>query len=115
MLTYRPKVPSPPPIGSTAAPRLEGQPPGRALYWRARQFLRQHGRKLWWLHSAYALGLGISVVAFAQKGFDHARWLCVTLGLAWLTVVVFFRLFGTGTMQAPLEIAAPKTSSAFTR
>jgi Family of unknown function (DUF5924)/Protein of unknown function (DUF2914) len=113
MLTYRPKVPSPPPIGTAAPPRLEDGSRGREVYWRIRRFFREHGRKLWWLHSAYALGLGISVVAFAQKGFEHARWLCVTLGLAWLTVVVFFRLFGSGAMQAPLEIAAPKTKLRF--
>ncbi|MDB5219614.1 MAG: putative rane protein, partial [Myxococcaceae bacterium] len=45
---------------------------------RLRSFMKTHGRKLWWLHSAYALGLGITVVTFAQKGFDHARWLAVT-------------------------------------
>jgi hypothetical protein len=59
---------------------------------RVRAFLRLHGRKLWWLHSAYALLLGCSVVAFAQKGFEHARWLSVSLGAAWLLVVAIFRL-----------------------
>src|SRR5690606_24864240 len=54
---------------------------------------------LWWLHSAYALGLGVAVVAFAQKGFDHARWLAVSVGAAWLLVVLFFRLFGSGGRQ----------------
>jgi hypothetical protein len=63
---------------------------------RVRALLRAHGRKLWWLHSAYALGLGASVVVFAQKGFGHARWLAVTLGLAWLLVVLIFRLFASG-------------------
>src|SRR5262245_18779304 len=29
---------------------------------RIRTFMQKHGRKLWWLHSAYALGLGIAVV-----------------------------------------------------
>lgn len=57
---------------------------------RVRTFLRAHGRKLWWLHSAYALLLGCGVVAFAQKGFDHARWLSVSLGAAWLLVVAIF-------------------------
>jgi hypothetical protein len=52
-----------------------------------RAFLREHGRRLWWLHSAYALGIGAGVVAFAQRGFDHARWLAVSLGLAWVLVV----------------------------
>jgi Family of unknown function (DUF5924)/Protein of unknown function (DUF2914) len=74
---------------------LGGAPPMRLLT-RVRLFLREHGRKLWWLHSAYALGLGAGVVLFAQKGFEHARWLAVALGLAWLLVVLVFRLFGSG-------------------
>lgn len=61
-----------------------------------RTFLRDHGRKLWWLHSIYAMGLGVGVVAFAHRGFDHARWMAVTLGLAWLLLVLFFRLFASG-------------------
>ncbi len=56
-----------------------------------RAFLRAHGHKLWWLHSAYALALGTGVVFFAQQGFEHARWLAVSLGVAWLLVVVLFR------------------------
>lgn len=72
---------------------------------RVRAFLKRHGRKLWWLHSAYALGLGTSVVAFAQKGFDHARWLAVSVGAAWLLVVLFFRLFGSGERQRRLGAA----------
>ena len=67
--------------------------PREGLRARARRLWRQHGRKLWWLHSVYALGLGVSVVTFAQKGFDHARWLAVTLGATWLLVVLFFRAF----------------------
>jgi hypothetical protein len=63
---------------------------------RMRALLRDHGRKLWWLHSAYALALGAGVCAFAQRGFSHARWLAVSLGLAWLLVVLLFRVFGSG-------------------
>src|SRR5262245_48906968 len=70
---------------------------------RLRAFLQRHGRKLWWLHSVYALGLGVTVVAFAQKGFDHARWLAVSVGAAWLLVVLFFRLFGSGRQQEQLH------------
>jgi hypothetical protein len=66
---------------------------------RLRAFTNKHGRKLWWLHSAYALGLGVTVVTFAQKGFDHARWLAVSASAAWLLVVLFFRLFGSGKNQ----------------
>jgi hypothetical protein len=67
---------------------------------RARRFLREHGHRLWWLHSAYALALGAGVVAFARQGFDHARWLAVSLVLAWLLVVLLFRLFGSGDVRA---------------
>lgn len=59
---------------------------------RARGFFRSHGHKLWWLHSVYALLLGCSVVLFAHKGFEHARWLSVSLGAAWLLVIAIFRL-----------------------
>lgn len=74
---------------------LGGSAPLR-LRTRVSRFLRAHGRKLWWLHSAYALALGAGVVAFARKGFGHARWLAVSLVLAWLLVVLLFRLFGSG-------------------
>lgn len=94
--------------------RVVGPVPYRpSLQDRARQFMRAHGRKLWWLHSAYALGLGVSIVAFAQKGFDHARWLAVSTGAAWLLVVLFFRVFGSGRDQAHLQGAAPKVRLRF--
>lgn len=80
---------------------------------RLRSFMRVHGHKLWWIHSAYALGLGIAVVVFAQKGFDHARWLAVSLGAAWLLVVLFFRLHGSGREQAHLEVARPRVKLRF--
>ncbi|HEX9294585.1 MAG TPA: DUF5924 family protein [Polyangiaceae bacterium] len=66
----------------------------RRLRERVRAFVALHGRKLWWLHSLYALALGAFVVAFAQKGFENARWLSISIGVAWLLVVLFFRLFG---------------------
>lgn len=79
---------------------------------RVRAFLKLHGRKLWWLHSAYALGLGVTVVTVAQKGFDRARWLAVSASAAWLLVVLFFRLFGSGRNQA-LAHVAPKAKLRF--
>ena len=80
---------------------------------RLKSFMKIHGKKLWWVHSAYALGLGIAVVAFAQKGFDHARWLAVSLGAAWLLVVLFFRVHGSGREQSALEVAGPKSKLRF--
>lgn len=62
-------------------------------------FLKRHERVLWWLHTAYALGLGLFVATFAQKGFERARWLIVSLALAWILVALFFRFFGTGARQ----------------
>lgn len=79
---------------------VEPVPYAPTLRDRARTFMKAHGRKLWWLHSAYALGLGITVVTFAQKGFDHARWLAVSASAAWLLVVFFFRIFGSGRQQS---------------
>jgi hypothetical protein len=82
------------------SPSLDlGGPPPMGAVTRVRRFLRDHGRKLWWLHSAYALALGAGVVAFARRGFEHARWLAVSLGLVWLLLILFFRLFGSGAEQ----------------
>jgi hypothetical protein len=80
---------------------------------RVRAFLKLHGRKLWWLHSAYALGLGITVVTFAQKGFDHARWLAASASAAWLLVIFFFRIFGSGARQTQHHRAATKVKLRF--
>lgn len=60
---------------------------------------QKYGKMLWWAHSLYALGLGVSVVIFAQKGFAHARWLTISLAVAWVVVILFFRLFGSGQRQ----------------
>ncbi len=86
-----------PPPAMSVAP----VPFGRREKYRA--FMARHGKKLWWLHSVYALCLGISVVVFAQKGFEHARWLAISAGGAWLLVLIFFRLHGSGKSQASLE------------
>lgn len=78
-----------------------------------RAFLKKHGRKLWWLHSVYALGLGVSVVVFAQKGFDHARWLAVSIGAAWMLVILFFRINGSGKEQKPATGSTTKQKVGF--
>jgi hypothetical protein len=62
---------------------------------RARRFFKVHGRKLWWIHSLYAMGLGASVVFFAQRGFEHARWLAVSVSAVWLIGLIFFRVFSS--------------------
>lgn len=59
---------------------------------RVRLFFASHGTALWWMHSLYALSLGVFVVMFARKGFDHARWLVLTLSIVWILLVVFYRV-----------------------
>lgn len=75
----------------------------RGRYWELRELgkelLQRHERKIWWLHTAYALGLGAFVATLAQKGLDRARFLAIALGVAWLLFVLFFRFFGTGARQ----------------
>lgn len=61
--------------------------------------LAKYGRMLWWFHSLYAFGLGIFVVLFAAKGFEHARFLTITLAVSWIVVILFFRFFGSGREQ----------------
>ena len=101
-------------IGRDRAPSLDlGQAPPMRLTTRARRFLREHGRRLWWLHSLYALALGLGVIAFARKGFEHARWMAVALGLSWLLVVLVFRLFASGGQVRAFEAADPRTRVRF--
>jgi hypothetical protein len=64
-----------------------------------KDFLKKNEKVIWWLHTAYALSLGAFVATFAQKGFERARMLTLSLAAAWLLVVFFFRFFGTGTKQ----------------
>ena len=78
-----------------------------------RRTLKRHSQKLWWLHTSYALGLGVFVVLFAQKGFAHARWLMASLGAVWLLLVLFFRFFGSGTHQQRFATADSKARFRF--
>lgn len=64
-----------------------------------KDFLKKNEKVIWWLHTAYALSLGAFVATFAQKGFERARMLTLSLAAAWLLVVFFFRFFGTGSKQ----------------
>lgn len=89
-------MPDPDPALEAAAPDEPTPSPAGGI----RGFLSKYGRMLWWLHSAYALALGVSVIVFARKGFAHARWLTISLGLAWILLLVFFRLYGRRTEPA---------------
>ena len=89
------------------------QTPERAQRSKLVRFVRRHGHKFWWLHSVYALGIGASVVAFARQGFDRARLLAVSLGLAWLLVVLFFRVFRSHQEERGAKAADTKTRLRF--
>jgi len=64
-----------------------------------KDLLKRHEKKIWWLHTVYALSLGAFVATFAQKGLERARWLGISLAAAWLIFLLFFRFFGTGSRQ----------------
>ena len=80
------------PAPSPALPPADPAPEGGL-----KGFTAKYGRMLWWLHSVYALGLGISIIVFAQKGFAHARWLTISLTAIWIVLIVIFRSKGTAT------------------
>lgn len=112
-----PKTASTPPRAGAAtvepSPALKVSPVPLNLKDKVRAFAARHGKKLWWLHSVYALALGTGVVLFAQKGFDQARWLAVSAGGAWMLVLLFFRVHGSGKSQASIEGAETKTKLRF--
>jgi hypothetical protein len=84
-----------------------------AIIDRIQSVLARHGRKLWWFHSVYALTLGSFVVVFAQKGFERARFLAISVAAAWLLVLVFFSLYGSGATQQNIDGAGPKARLRF--
>ncbi len=88
---------SPDPMLAGAAPAEPSAPPPKRGI---KAFFLRYGKMLWWFHSFYALGLGISIIVFAQKGFAHARWLSISLGGAWVVLILFFRFFGSGSNRA---------------
>ena len=84
-------------------------PAGRGPMARTRRWLRAHHGKLFWLHSTYALSLGVWVSVSAAKGLSYARYLVLLLLGAWLLVFVIFRFFGAGREQR-LESTGRKLS-----
>jgi len=85
---------------AVAPAQAEGATPGDKPRRGIRAFFARYGRMLWWLHSFYALGLGVTVIIFAREGFAHARWLSITLATAWVVMILVFRFFGSGRGRA---------------
>ncbi len=96
----RPPPKTPPPGGAKEqAPGKPDEPPAatpRGRLARVRLFLKKHGHKFWWLHSIWALCLGIGVMLLARKGFEYLRWVATAMGGSWLLFLVFFRLYRSG-------------------
>ncbi len=96
---------------SGPAPSQGPAPPARRRgpVARVRAWFKAHHGKLFWLHSAYALSLGIWVSVSASRGLSYARYLVLLLLGAWLLVFVIFRFFGAGREQR-LESTGRKLS-----
>ncbi|MEZ4470698.1 MAG: DUF5924 family protein [bacterium] len=76
------------------------------LFGGVRRFLARHHKKLWWLHSAYALGLGVFIITFAARGLLYVRWILLFVVAAWLISLLVFRVAGSGRhqkLETPVE------------
>lgn len=89
-----------PPLALPPGPPEPVAPAGQPAWLRIKALFLRYGKMLWWFHSFYALGLGIFIIVYAQKGFAHARWLSISLAGAWIVVLLIFRLFGSGKERA---------------
>lgn len=74
--------PTDPEVGESGLPPPRVEPASR---------LRRLMQKIWWLHSFFALGFGIVVMAFARKGLAHADKVLMALGASWILVFIAFR------------------------
>jgi hypothetical protein len=70
-----------PDAADPAAP-APAPPPGR---------LKNILRKLWWLHSTFALSFGVGVMLFARAGLAHADKVMIALFASWLLLFVALR------------------------
>lgn len=48
-------------------------------------------RKLWWLHSGFALSFGVGVMIFARAGLAHADKVMIALFASWLLLFIALR------------------------
>jgi hypothetical protein len=49
------------------------------------EWIHRHQGKLWWLHSLYALALGIVVMALGNRNFSYLRVAVFHIGFIWIT------------------------------
>jgi hypothetical protein len=60
-------------------------------------------KKIWWLHSGFALTFGVGVMLFARHGLAYADKLLLVLSLSWLLMFVALRFIVGPTNRAPDE------------
>jgi len=65
--------------------------------------LRRIMQKIWWLHSFFALGFGVVVMAFARKGLAHADKVLIALVASWMLIFVAFRFIVGPANRKPEE------------
>jgi Family of unknown function (DUF5924) len=53
---------------------------------------RRHQEKLWWLHSLYALMLGIGVMWLGKRNFAYVRVAVIHLSFIWLSTLILPKL-----------------------
>jgi hypothetical protein len=69
-------------MSAAEAEAAPSPPPGR---------LRRILRKLWWLHSGFALSFGVGVMLFARAGLAHADKVMIALFASWLLLFIALR------------------------
>jgi len=91
------KEPQPPSSDSSCAdlPRETNRSPSESFFLfpqsekvrivRAKNFIHQHSAILWWLHSGYALFLGILVMWLSSKNFAYLRWIVFHVSFIWVS------------------------------
>ena len=82
------------------SPAAESHPaPGR---------LQRLMRRVWWLHSAFALSFGVGVMLFARRGLAYADNVLIVLAASWLLVFIAFRFIVGAHNRRPEEKIARK-------
>jgi hypothetical protein len=89
-----PPPPSSPSPGRLVDPGPLPPPPGR---------FKRLARKIWWLHSGFALTFGVGVMLFARHGLAYADKLLLVLSLSWLLMFVALRFIVGPANRAPDE------------
>lgn len=73
-------MPNPPSIDENSTDQLRSPPQSPLPSW-----FRRHQDKLWWLHSGYALLLGIGIMWLGARNYNYLRVTVFHVGFIWLS------------------------------